>query len=179
MIRKSFSILVLTTAAVVLSNAQQPPQQISDCGVRPKIEGNNPACFKPVVYGNDNDGFPKKMKIRGVVTKVTMTHIACGVLCLWGTAEIRLLKKPKGYHYEYLYVSVLCFGGNEKDYLSKIVEQNVRKSSERRYEKVYCTIIYNFLDSQGKPFYDLYQQGHSPEYKLRVVGTYSEPKVEG
>jgi hypothetical protein len=168
-IKKSLSILVLTLVTAVLCNAQEQSKQNPDCGVRPKFENNNPACFKPVVYGKNNDGFPREMNIRGVVTKVTMTHIFCGVLCLWGTAEIKLLERPKGYDYEYLYVTVLCFSGDEKDYIGKLVEQKVKKSDERAYVKLYCTTIYNFLDSQGKPFYNLYEKGRRPQYKLRVV----------
>ena len=170
--------MTLVFAATIFADAQEQPKQNPDCGVRPKFEGNIPECFKPVVYGTKDDGFPKKMKIKGVVTRVTMTHIACGVLCLWGTAEIKLLEKPKGYDHEFLYVTVLCFGGKPEDYVGKIVRQQVRKSEERRFVKLYCTPIYNFLDSQGKPFYDLYEKGYSPQYKLRVVGDYETQKAE-
>jgi hypothetical protein len=158
--------LVLFGSAFVFAQTKAEPA----CGIRPKI-GVTPAdCFKPIVFGKTGDGFPDKLKIKGVITRVTFTHISCGVLCLWGTAEIKLLQRPKGYDHEYIYVTVLCFGGNEEDFIGKIVEQRVRRSDEEIYEKLHCTIFVNFLDSKGKPFYDLLSKNPRKKYKLKITG---------
>lgn len=159
-------ILVVFVSAFV--NAQQTKAE-SACGVRPKI-GITPAdCFKPVVFGKADDGFPDKLKIRGVITRITFTHISCGVLCLWGTAEVRLLQRTKGYDHEFIYVTVLCFGGNEKDFIGKIVEQRVRKASEEAFKN--CEIFVNFLDSNGKPFYDLLSKNPRQQHRLKITGS--------
>jgi len=123
-----------------------------------------------MVFGKEGDGFPDKLKIKGVITRVTFTDISCGVLCLWGTAEIKLLKRPKGFDHEFIYVTVLCFSGNGRDYVGKIVEQPVRKSKEERFEKLYCTIFVNFLDSKSQPFYELMSKNPRKRYKLNLRG---------
>lgn len=152
--------LILFIFVIVLfaenSFAQEQSLPISDCSTS-KIEVgfDSSKCFKPVVLGAKDDGFPNKIKIKGVVTKVTLVQISCGVLCHFGIAEIKLSERPKGYNSDFIYVTVLCFSGKKEDYLNRTIEQTVLKTDKTRSNKYYCGSIYNFIDSSGLPFYDL------------------------
>lgn len=149
------SIFVLVIFAGT-SFSQVQPLPMSDCSTS-KIETgfDNSKCFKPLIIGKRDDGFPNKMKIKGIVTNVTLVQISCGVLCHFGTAEIKLLEKPKGYNYDFIYVIVLCFSGKREEYLNRKVEQYIVKTDEQRVKKYYCGGVYNFIDSKNLPFYDL------------------------
>jgi hypothetical protein len=152
-------IVIITFFLVIfagISFAQDQPLPINDCSSsRVEVKVDNSNCIKPIVWGTKDDGFPNKMKIKGVVTKVTLVQISCGVLCHFGTAEIKLSERPKGYNSDFIYVTVLCFSGKKEDYLNRSIEQNVLKTDKDGFKKYYCGSIYNFIDSNGLPFYDL------------------------
>jgi hypothetical protein len=106
---------------------------------------------RPVVYGKKHDSLPARMRVRGVIEEVSFVPFHCGVMCLSGTAKVRLLNKIKGYEPEYAYIAVLCFLGEEKDYLHKLVD--VRVSKLREGEIYGCGGIVNSIDSGGVAFY--------------------------
>ena len=106
---------------------------------------------RPVVYAKKHDGLPERMRVRGVIEEVSFVPFHCGVMCFSGTAKVRLLKKIKGYEPEYAYIAVLCFLGEEKDYLHKLVDVRVSKLHEG---KVFgCGSIVNSIDSGVVAFY--------------------------
>lgn len=157
---------------VGISFAQNQPLPISDCSTsKVEVGFDSSKCFKPVVWGTKDDGFPNKMKIKGVVTKVTLVQISCGVLCHFGTAEIKLSERPKGYNSDFIYVTVLCFSGKKEDYLNRNVEQTVLKTDKIRFNKYYCGSVYNFIDSNGLPFYDLFGNKNQIIGRLKFIDT--------
>jgi hypothetical protein len=170
----SYTVKIALAISFILSSAAlvcaQQMRADSACGVRPEIGVTRADCFKPMVFGKVGDGFPNRVKIEGIITRVTFTDISCGVLCLWGTAEIRLIKRPKEYDHEFIYVTVLCFGGNENDYVGKLVKQEALKSDEQRYEKLHCTIFINFLDSKAQPFYELTNKNPRKRHEFDIIG---------
>ncbi len=161
--------LVIILANVSFSQSENPP--INNCLTsQVKVRYDNSKCYKPVVIGKKDDGFPDKIKIKGVVTNVTLVQISCGVLCHFGTAEIKLLEKPKEYNYDFIYVTVLCFSGRKEEYLNKVIEQKVIKTEKIRFSKS-CGGVYNFIDSNGKPFYDLLGDKNRITGRLKFVET--------
>lgn len=164
-------IFVLVIFAGV-SFAQDQPLPIIDCSnSQLKVGFDNSKCFKPVVWGIKDDSFPNKMKIKGIITKVTLVQISCGVLCHFGTAEIKLLERPKGYNSDFIYVTVLCFSGKKEDYLNRKIEQTVLKTDKVRFNKYYCGSVYNFIDSNGLPFYDLLDDKNRINGRLKFSKT--------
>lgn len=157
----------------ITSLAQNQPLPISDCSSsKVEVRFDNSKCFKPIVWGTKDDGFPNKMKIKGIVTNVTLVQISCGVLCHFGTAEIKLLEKPKGYDYDFIYVTVLCFSGKREAYVNRKVEQYVVKTDEQRVKKYYCGGVFNFIDSKNLPFYDLLGDKNKFTARLNFIKSY-------
>lgn len=153
-----------------ISFAQEQSLPLSDCSTSQlKVGFDNSKCFKPIVWGTKDDGFPNKMKIKGIVTKVTLVQVSCGVLCYFGTAEIKLSERPKGYNSDFIYVTVLCFSGKKEDYLNRSIKQYVVKTDEQRAKKYYCGGIYNFIDSSGSPFYDLLGDKNRINGRLKFI----------
>ena len=170
---KYFVLLIFIS--IVFANsifAQDKTLQISDCSTSQiRVGFDNSKCVKPIIWGKKEDGFPDKIKIKGIVTKVTLVQISCGVLCHFGTAEIKLLTKPKGYKYDFIYVTVLCFSGKKEEYLNRIIEQEVLKTNENHFKKYYCGGVYNFIDSNGTPFYDLLGDKNRINGRLKFTET--------
>jgi hypothetical protein len=103
----------------------------------------------PVVYGKKNDGFPRKIKVRGVVEDQTVLPFSCGVWCGSGTIKVRLIKERKGYPQEYIYASVMCMHG--ENLIGKTVEFEAEKIMSAPEQG--CYNILNRIDSKGVPFY--------------------------
>lgn len=103
----------------------------------------------PVVYGKKNDGFPSKIKVRGVVEDQTSVPFACGIWCGSGTIKVRLLEERKGYPQKYIYASVMCL--YSEDFVGKTVEFKAEKIMKAPEEG--CYGIRNRIDSKGVPFY--------------------------
>ena len=82
---------------------------------------------RPVVYGKKHDGVPERMRVRGIIEEVSFVPFHCGVMCFSGTAKVRLLKKTKGYEPEYAYIVVLCFLGEEKEWLLQYCQDTLRE----------------------------------------------------
>lgn len=165
--------LTLFICVLVLFEVNSLPQNqtlpISDCSTsKAEIGYDSSKCVKPVIIGKKDDGFPNKMKIKGVVTKVTLVPVSCGVLCHFGTAEIKLLNKPKGYDSDFIYVTVQCVGGKKEDFLNRKVEIKVLKTDEKRF-KYYCGGVYNFIDSNGLPFYEILDAKNRINGSLKVI----------
>jgi hypothetical protein len=113
----------------------------------------------PVVFGKKNDGWPEKMKVRGIISEISFS-VGCGVILWSGTLKIELLDRIEGYPYEYVFVVVNCLedSQNEAKYLNKVVEMDVSKlyPKYRKYRGVktfYCELINNTINSSGMPFY--------------------------
>jgi len=105
--------------------------------------------FYPVIYGDEDDGLPERIKGRGIIEEITESLISCGAFHWNGTAKIKLLKKVKGYRNEYVYVAVSCFFIRNEN-LNKVIEF---KLSKLRNGEMPGGITFNSIDSKRTAFY--------------------------
>jgi hypothetical protein len=120
---------------------------------------------QPIVYGKAGDGFRQSMRVQGVITDVSFVPYSCGIVCWWGAAKIKLLKRIKGYKPKYVYVAVLCFMGEEEEYLNKVVDIRVSKLYKDEDTR-HCSGIMSTINTNGVPFYRLQDKN---KMRLEVI----------
>jgi len=116
----------------------------------------------PIIYGQSDDGFPRTIKLVGVVEEISQVPDACGTSRWSGTMKIKLNEGSRKYKREYLYVVAPCSIGRIQDYREFVVEMTVSKLSANSVSK-YGNII-NTLDSEGLPFYGVLRN------RFRILG---------
>ena len=141
------NLYLLAVLIVAFSALNVRSQNINDNKYEPSLIGG--IKFYPVIYGDENDALPEKIKGRGIIVEITKFFIGCGLIGWNGTAQIKLLKKPKNYQHEYVYVAAWC-GFMRDENLNEIVEFKLSKlkNGEVRGGKPLSTI-----DSGGIAFY--------------------------
>jgi hypothetical protein len=150
------TILVLFT--IIISSFQVPASAQEKIEKNPSTELISESA--PVVFGKKDDGYPEKLKVRGVITELSFAQAYCGVIAWSGTIKVKLLDKIEGYPYENVFIVVPCFldPNNENKYLKKMVQVDVFKLYDdyNQYKKkkpCYFEIITNTLNSNNIPFY--------------------------
>lgn len=164
--RKVFIFNLVMMLAVAQQSFTQSPQEVTRTLTeeqKAKIWALAGISSRPIVYGRDGDGLPRRMKLRGLITEVSFVPVYCGVMCFSGTAKIKVLKPTKKYGPEYAYVTILCFIGKEEDYLNRVVE--IEATKLRKGEPRGCDGIVNTIDSGSLPFYRLKRWSIGGGYK--------------
>ena len=123
-------------------------------------QGSSDSSPYPVIYGQKDDGFPEKLKVRGTIEEVSMAGSDCGGIAWAGTLKVKLEGKMEGYGSESVYVLVPCFsdGRGEREYLKKCVDITVTKQYAKG-KPCYYDLVANSIDSKGVPFYCLKELG--------------------
>lgn len=109
----------------------------------------------PVTYGSKGDGLPRRLKVRGTITRVDYAPPRCGELIFAATFEVRLEDKPRGYNHPSVYLVVPCLyqpEGAEQELAGKRIEVMAVKQSGKR-EPCFYDIETNEINSDGLPFY--------------------------
>ena len=114
----------------------------------------------PIVFGKKKDGFPEKLKVRGVIAEFSYADAYCGRVHQSGTIRMKVIETTKKYPYEDIYMVVPCFldPNNEGKYLGKTVKMEVSKlyadyNNIRKINACYYELITNTIESHGVPFY--------------------------
>lgn len=109
----------------------------------------------PIRYGSKNDGLPRRLKVRGVISRVDYAppHF-CGELVFPTTLEVRLDRKASGYKHPFVYLVVPCLYQPEGalGFLNQRIEINATKQYARGRPCFYDREE-NEIDSGGLPFY--------------------------
>jgi hypothetical protein len=152
--QKVFVLSLALAVAVAQQTYSQSPQDTAPALTeeqKAKVGALIGVSSRPVVYGKGDDGLPRRIRLRGVITEVSFVPVYCGVMCFSGTAKLKVLKADGKYGHDYAYVAILCFIGKEEDFLNKVVDVDATKLQKSKPHG--CDGIVNTIDSGGVPFY--------------------------
>lgn len=154
--KKVYFLSLALTLVILPKVPAQNPQNTTHPTQEDKAKAEIPIglVHQPIVYGKAGDGLRRSMRVQGVITDVSFVPYSCGVVCWWGAARIKLLKRVKGYKPEYVYVAVLCFMGEKEEYLNKVVDIRVSKLYQNE-DRRNCGGIMSTINTAGVPFYRL------------------------
>jgi hypothetical protein len=106
----------------------------------------------PVVFGNDNDGFPTVLTVAGKIIDVDDDEPACGVLATAGTLKIKLENPGALFEDGHAYLVVFCLEpGSGKKLKNRSIKIQAKKLTKYPYD--FTVSVSNGFDSAGVPFY--------------------------
>ena len=106
----------------------------------------------PVVFGNDNDGFPSVLTVGGKIIEVDDDEPACGVLATAGTLKVKLENPGTLFEDGHVYLVVFCLEpGSGKKLKNRSIKIQAKKLTTYPYD--FGVSVSNGFDSGGVPFY--------------------------